>query len=101
MKRLWRPYLISITLPIQQPTYKKLALIFFFCYITDAFKVAEADDDDDSEEDMDSDATEEQGSTEDEDTPDEDEEDEEEYIGGDFNEDVSYFFYFLINFKIS
>ena len=39
---------------------------------------------------MDSDATEEQGSTEDEDTPDEDEEDEEEYIGGDFNEDVSY-----------
>ena len=61
----------------------------FFCYITDAFKAAEADDDD-SEEDMDSDATEEQGSTEDEDTPDEDEEDEEEYIGGDFNEDVSY-----------
>ena len=43
---------------------------------------------------MDSDATEEQGSTEDEDTPDEDEEDEEEYIGGDFNEDVSYFFIF-------
>ena len=41
---------------------------------------------------MDSDATEEQGSTEDEDTPDEDEEDEEEYIGGDFNEDVSWFF---------
>ena len=40
---------------------------------------------------MDSDATEEQGSTEDEDTPDEDEEDEEEYIGGDFNEDVSQF----------
>ena len=46
---------------------------------------------------MDSDATEEQGSTEDEDTPDEDEEDEEEYIGGDFNEDVSYIhkFYFV------
>ena len=42
---------------------------------------------------MDSDATEEQGSTEDEDTPDEDEEDEEEYIGGDFNEDVSQFFF--------
>ena len=41
---------------------------------------------------MDSDATEEQGSTEDEDTPDEDEEDEEEYIGGDFNEDVSFTF---------
>ena len=41
---------------------------------------------------MDSDATEEQGSTEDEDTPDEDEEDEEEYIGGDFNEDVSWLF---------
>ena len=41
---------------------------------------------------MDSDATEEQGSTEDEDTPDEDEEDEEEYIGGDFNEDVSWIF---------
>ena len=43
---------------------------------------------------MDSDATEEQGSSEDEDTPDEDEEDEEEYIGGDFNEDVSYFLIF-------
>ena len=43
---------------------------------------------------MDSDATEEQGSTEDEDTPDEDEEDEEEYIGGDFNEDVSYIYTF-------
>ena len=79
-------------------------ITFFFSYITDAFKAAEADDDDDSdegEEDMDSDATEEQGSTEDEDTPDEDEGDEEEYIGGDFNEDVSWFFFklFLI-FKI-
>ena len=73
-----------------------------FFYISDAFKAAEADDDDDSEEDMDSDATEEQGSTEDEDTPDEDEEDEEEYIGGDFNEDVSYFFFLklILKFRI-
>ena len=76
---------------------------YFFCYITDAFKAAEADDDDDSEEDMDSDATEEQGSTEDEDTPDEDEEDEEEYIGGDFNEDVSYIhkFYSILFLKLN
>ena len=61
--------------------------------LIDAFVAAEDDDDDDDEE-IDSDATEEQESTDEEDTPDEDEEDEdeEEYIGGEFNEDVSPFF---------
>ena len=40
-------------------------------------------------EDSDEDDTEEMESSEEEDTPDEDEDDGEEYIGGDFNEEVS------------